>query len=114
MLPKLFSKHEISAAQLCIERNAPINLFDFADKDGKKHVFFTCGSYKDATGSEKSYTIYGSPAAVKRFQEPDAKIEDFKFAEISKDGKEFVPCLMVVGASHTAVKTMGMELLRKQ
>lgn len=105
-MAELISKNRMSAQELVTKKNAPLELYDFTDNNGKNHVFFTCG---------RDFTMYGSPAAVKKFNEPDAKIEDFQFAEVSNDGgATFVPCLMVVGKSHTAKKTMGMELLRQQ
>lgn len=91
-----------SARQLVIEKNSALEYFNIKDKEGKNRVFFTCG---DITG-------YVSPAARKAISD-GCGIDALKYAEVSKDGGNPIPCLMVVGAGHAPTKVIGAELLRE-
>lgn len=87
----------MTARQLVISENAPLE-FISNDKTGK--VFFVCGSKKG----------YISPAAMEKMK-GDCTLDDFQYAEVSIDGAEAVPCLMVVGNRSNAIKSLGSELL---
>lgn len=57
-------------------------------KTGKS--FFVCGTIRG----------YISPAAVKKLEDKDASVDDFKYALVQKGGESPVPCLLVVGNSN--------------
>lgn len=94
---KIESANRMSARQLVIKENAELQ-FISSPKTGK--LFFTCGSKKG----------YVSPAAQAKME--NGTIDDFQYAEVSIDGGEAVPCLMVVGNSKENVKkTLGADLV---
>lgn len=119
----LINRNRRSLRALCISINSEIEL-KRNPKTGK--LFFTCGTNAAAQAAgfnptpkpgettvqpEDSFTIYGSPKAIARFQEPTATVADFQFAESSKDGVHFVPTLMIVGEKSAPIKSLGSELL---
>jgi hypothetical protein len=87
----------MTARQLVIKENSPLE-FVPNEKTGK--IFFVCGSKKG----------YISPAAKEKM-EGDCTLDDFQYAEVSINGGEAVPCLMVVGNRSNAIKSLGSELL---
>ena len=77
------ARNKKPARQLCEEQHSSL---DFIKNPSNGKVFFDCGE------------IFGyvSPDAVSRGMEPDATIDDFQFAEVSKDGgNTYIPCIMV-------------------
>lgn len=74
-------KNKMTAADLVRLHNAPIEFLE-NPKTGK--LFFRC---KDIKG-------YVSPAAKKAVLE-DCSIDDLQYAEVSTDGSQFLPCLML-------------------
>ena len=101
MAQEVEARNRKSARQLVVENNAGLNLMK-NPQTGK--MFFTCGTTSG----------YVSPKAAAKFNEPDAKLSDFQYAEVSIKGGEFVPCLMIVGAVNpdNVIKTLGSELTR--
>ena len=96
-MANISSKNRMSAKQLVISENAPLQ-FITNPKNG--NVFFMCGKKAG----------YISPAAKKIID--TCSIDDLQYAECSIDGKEAVPCLMVVGNSKANVKReLGTDLL---
>ena len=91
------STNRMSARQLVISENSKL---DFVKNPNTGKVFFVCGSKRG----------YVSPAALAKME--SGTIDDFQYAEVSIDGGEAVPCLMVVGNSNANVqRTLGAELL---
>ena len=91
------SANRMSARQLVISENASLQ---FVENPNTGKIFFVCGSKKG----------YVSPAAQEAME--TGSLDDFKYAEVSIDGKEAVPCLMVVGNSDMNVKrSLGEDLL---
>ena len=87
----------MSARQLVISENAELQ---FVENPNTGKIFFVCGSKKG----------YVSPNALVKM--PDGTIDDFQYAEVSIDGGEAVPCLMVVGQANNNVrKSLGAGLL---
>ena len=84
--PQMITKNKMSAKELIKEQEAEIKYYDFKDNEGKQHTFFTCG---EITG-------YISPNAKKELEKDDCDLDNLEYAEVSKDGKEFVPCLLAV------------------
>lgn len=94
------SSNEMSLKQLIIKENAELKQIR-NPKNGK--CFFTCGNKRG----------YISPNAAQKLADPAATLDDFKYAEISINGNEAVPCLMIVGNGNANVmRTLGAELLR--
>lgn len=81
---QLVCTNSMTASELVIKKNAPIEFHDFDDSKGVHHTFFVCG---DITG-------YVSPNAKKAI-EKGCSIDDLRYADISKDGGKPVPCLLV-------------------
>jgi len=77
-------RNKISAKELIKTENAPLQ---FVENPNTGKIFFTCGSKKG----------YISPAALENMEK--GELDDFCFAEVSKDGKTYVPCLMLVNRS---------------
>ena len=71
----------MSARELVSSENATLK---FVKNPNTGKVFFTCGSKKG----------YVSPAALEHMEQ--GELDDFCYAEVSRDGKTYVPCLMLV------------------
>jgi hypothetical protein len=92
------SANRMSARQLVISQNASLEM---RENPNTGKYFFVCGTKKG----------YVSPAAQKALLEGKG-IDNFQYAEVSIDGKEAVPCLMVVGNSNANLKVrLGEDLL---
>lgn len=93
------SANRMSARQLVISENAAL---DFVENPHTNKLFFVCGSKRG----------YVSPSARKALASGTAKLDDFQYAEVSIDGQEAVPCLMIVGNSRQNVKySFGADLM---
>lgn len=88
--------NQMSAKALCIRENAELT-FVKNPKTGK--IFFSCGSIKNG---------YVSPRVQENLD--NLKIEDIQYAEVSIDGNEPVPTIMM-NASNNTVRTLGSNLL---
>jgi len=88
--------NQMSAKALCIKENAELT-FVKNPKTGK--IFFSCGSIKNG---------YVSPKVQENLD--TLKIEDIQYAEVSIDGNEPVPTIMM-NASNNTVRTLGSNLL---
>lgn len=88
--------NQMSAKALCIKENAELT-FVKNPKTGK--IFFSCGSIKNGYVSPKVQENLGN-----------LKIEDIQYAEVSIDGNEPVPTIMM-NASNNTVRTLGSDLL---
>ena len=88
--------NQMSAKALCIRENAELT-FVRNPKTGK--IFFSCGSIKNG---------YVSPRVQENLD--NLKIEDIQYAEVSIDGNEPVPTIMM-NASTNTVRTLGSNLL---
>ncbi|MBR2155078.1 MAG: hypothetical protein IJ901_10770 [Bacteroidaceae bacterium] len=75
------TRNKMSARDLVISENASLR---FVENPNTGKVFFTCGSKKG----------YVSPAALEHMEQ--GELDDFHYAEVSMDGKTYVPCLMLV------------------
>lgn len=75
------TRNRMSARDLVISENASLK---FVENPNTGKIFFTCGSKKG----------YVSPAALEHMEQ--GKLDDFCYAEVSMDGKTYVPCLMLV------------------
>lgn len=93
------SSNRMTAKQLVIRENAELQRV-INPKNGK--AFFVCGQVRG----------YMSPAANKLFMSGKATLDELQFAEVSIDGGQAVPCLMVVGNSQQNIThKLGAELL---
>ena len=91
------SFNRMSARSLIIKENSELN---FVQNPNTGKLFFICGSKKG----------YVSPAAEAKMA--TGTLDDFQYAEVSINGAEAVPCLMVVGDGSKNVKrSLGAELL---
>ena len=91
------STNRMSARQLIISENSELQ---FVENPNTGKIFFVCGTKKG----------YVSPNALAKMH--DGTIDDFQYAEVSIDGGEAVPCLMVVGQANNNVrKSLGASLL---
>lgn len=88
--------NQMSAKALCIRENAELT-FVKNPKTGK--IFFSCGSIKNG---------YVSPRVQENLG--NLKIEDIQYAEVSINGQEPVPTIMM-NASNNTVRTLGSNLL---
>lgn len=75
------SRNRMSARELVISENATLK---FVENPNTGKVFFTCGSKKG----------YVSPAALEHMEQ--GELDDFCYAEVTMDGKTYIPCLMLV------------------
>ena len=88
--------NQMSAKALCIRENAELT-FVKNPKTGK--IFFSCGSIKNG---------YVSPKVQENLDH--INIEDIQYAEVSIDGKEPIPTIMMNAAKNT-LRTLGSNLL---
>lgn len=88
--------NQMSAKALCIRENAELT-FVKNPKTGK--IFFSCGSIKNGYVSPRVQENLGT-----------LKIEDIQYAEVSINGNEPVPTIMM-NASNNTVRTLGSNLL---
>ena len=88
--------NQMSAKALCIRENAELT-FVRNPKTGK--IFFSCGSIKNG---------YVSPRVQENLD--NLKIEDIQYAEVSIEGNEPVPTIMM-NPSNNTVRTLGSDLL---
>ena len=70
--------------QLIVEQNSELKQL-YNHKTG--NTFFVCGNVRG----------YISPAAVKKLEEKDASVDDFKIALVAKEGENAIPCLLLSG-----------------
>ena len=97
MESKIESTNRMSAKQLVISENAELQ---FVKNPNTGKTFFVCGSKRG----------YVSPNVLKIMD--TCTVDDLQYAEVSIDGGETVPCLMVVGNSEANVKRkLGANLL---
>ncbi len=75
------TRNKMSARDLVISENASLK---FVENPNTGKIFFTCGSKKG----------YVSPAALEHMEQ--GKLDDFCYAEVTMDGKTYIPCLMLV------------------
>ena len=75
------SRNRMSARELVISEKASLQ---FVENPNTGKIFFVCGNKKG----------YVSPAAVEKME--TGSLDDFCYAEVSRDGKTNVPCLMLV------------------
>lgn len=78
---KVCVRNKMSVRELITKQQSQLNFIENADS---KRLHFTCGSIKG----------YVSPAASKHVEQ--GKIDDFWYAEVSIEGKPYVPCIMLV------------------
>ena len=91
------SAKRMSAKQLVISENAELK---FVNNPNTGKTFFVCGSKRG----------YVSPNVMKIMD--TCTLDELQYAEVSLNGGEAVPCLMVVGNSETNVKRkLGADLL---
>lgn len=74
------TRNKMSARDLVISENASL---EFVKNPNTGKIFFVCGSKKG----------YVSRAAVEKMG--TGSLDDFIYAEVSMDGKTYVPCLMI-------------------
>ena len=74
-------RNKMSARELVCSENSTLK---FVENPNTGKVFFTCGSKKG----------YVSPAALEHMEQ--GELDNFCYAEVSMDGKTYVPCLMLV------------------
>jgi hypothetical protein len=86
----------MSASALCAKENSSIK---FINNPNTGNIFFACGNV----------TGYVSPKIRENLD--SVTINELQFAEVSIDGKEPVPCLMMRGTDNV-VKTLGENLTR--
>lgn len=77
---KISYRNKMSARDLILRENAKL---DFVQNPESGKIFFVCGSKRG----------YVSPDAAKNVE--TAQLDDFNYAEVSIDGNDYVPCLMV-------------------
>lgn len=98
MADQITSTNRMSLRQLIISENSQL---DFVTNPNTGKLFFVCGSKRG----------YVSPNAQEKMM--TGTIDDFQYAEVSINGAEAVPCLMIVGNGNQNVKrSLGAELLR--
>lgn len=74
-------RNKMSARELVSSENATLK---FVENPNTGKVFFTCGSKKGNV----------SPYALEHMEQ--GELDDFCYAEVRRDGKTYVPCLMLV------------------
>lgn len=89
------STNRMSASALCAKENSAI---EFINNPHTGNIFFACGNV----------TGYVSPKVRENLD--SVSINELQFAEVSIDGKEPVPCLMMRGTDNV-VKTLGENLI---
>lgn len=98
MADQITSTNRMSLRQLIISENSQL---DFVTNPNTGKIFFVCGSKRG----------YVSPNAQAKID--TGTIDDFQYAEVSINGAEAIPCLMIVGNGKQNVKrSLGTELLR--
>ena len=91
------SANRMSARQLVISENAELK---FVNNPNTGKTFFVCGSKRG----------YVSPNVLKIMD--TCTLDELQYAEVSLNGGEAVPCLMVVGNSEANVqRKLGANLL---
>ena len=90
------STNRMSASALCIKENSSL---EFIKNPHTGKIFFVCGSVQG----------YVSPKVQENLD--NVKIEDLQFADVSIEGNEPVPCLMMKGTNNV-VKTLGSNLTK--
>ena len=91
------STKRMSAKQLVISENAEL---EFVHNPNTGKTFFVCGSKRG----------YISPNVMKIMD--TCTLDELQYAEVSINGGELVPCLMVVGNSEANVqRKLGANLL---
>lgn len=89
------TRNKMSARDLVISENASLK---FVENPNTGKIFFTCGSKKG----------YVSPAALEHMEK--GKLDDFCYAEVSMDGKTYIPCLMLANKlTEKVVRSFDVE-----
>ena len=97
MESKVESTNRMSAKQLVISENSELR---FVKNPNTGKTFFVCGSKRG----------YVSPNVLKIMD--TCTLDELQYAEVSLNGGEAVPCLMVVGNSEANVqRKLGANLL---
>ena len=97
MESKVESTNRMSAKQLVISENAELQ---FVNNPNTGKTFFVCGSKRG----------YVSPNVLKIMD--TCTLDELQYAEVSLNGGEAVPCLMVVGKADANVRRkLGENLL---
>ena len=97
MESKVESTNRMSAKQLVISENAELQ---FVNNPNTGKTFFVCGSKRG----------YVSPNVLKIMD--TCTLDELQYAEVSLNGGEAVPCLMIVGNSEANVqRKLGADLL---
>jgi hypothetical protein len=85
----------MSARELVISEKASLQ---FVENPNTGKIFFTCGSKKG----------YVSPAALEHMEK--GKLDDFCYAEVSMDGKTYIPSLMLANKlTEKVVRSFDVE-----
>lgn len=92
----------MSAADFAKRQRADIEFI--RSKTNPDKLFFVCGTKYDPDKEEEvSFCGYASEAVQKAAKAGTLKLEDVRYCEMSIDGKNPVPCLMMVGNSRKNV-----------
>lgn len=95
---KLLSRNMKSAEALVAKEEADLDFF-VSKSTGK--LYFACGNVERG---------YCSPAVTELVNSGELEsLSQLKYAETSKDGETWVPCLMVVGDSRVPVKSFKFK-----
>lgn len=95
---ELLSRNSKSAEALVQSQKSDLDFF-VSKSTGK--LYFACGEIERG---------YCSPAVEELYNSGELNsLSQLKYAETSKDGQTWVPCLMVVGNSRVAVKTFKFK-----
>lgn len=95
---ELLTRNSKSAEALVQSQQADLEFF-ISKSTGK--LYFACGSIDRG---------YCSPAVEELYNSGELEsLNQLKYAETSKDGQTWVPCLMIIGNSRVAVKTFKFK-----
>lgn len=95
---ELLTRNSKSAEALIAKEEADLDFY-ISKSTGK--LYFACGSIDRG---------YCSPAVTELYNSGELEsLSQLKYAETSKDGQTWVPCLMVVGNSRVAVKSFKFK-----
>ena len=93
--PHVYIRNKMSARELVISEKASLQ---FVENPNTGKIFFTCGSKKG----------YVSPAALEHMEK--GKLDDFCYAEVSMDGKTYIPSLMLANKlTEKVVRSFDVE-----
>lgn len=94
---ELLSRNSKSAEALMQKEQSDLEFF-ISKSTGK--LYFACGNIDRG---------YCSPAVEDLYNNGELELSKLKYAETSKDGQTWVPCLMIVGNSRVAVKSFKFK-----